>query len=137
PGGRADDYELAGSDFASRGGTFDRQLDLMHRAWRGDDLAGSGHRITPPSTRGDAVPVMIGGSSDVAVRRTVQWGVGWTSGGAPPQMAAQVADRMRNAWREAGKGGEPRLAALAYFSLGDDVEQDSLDYLRDYYEWLG
>ena len=35
------------------------------------------------------------------------------------------------------RAGEPRLAALAYFSLGDDAEQDSRAYLRAYYGFLG
>ena len=39
------------------------------------------------------------------------------------------------AWREAGRSGEPRLAALMYYGLGDD---DALAHsLRTYYGWLG
>ena len=33
--------------------------------------------------------------------------------------------------------GEPRLAALAYFALGDDAEADAQRYLTDYYDFLG
>ncbi|HEY6549775.1 MAG TPA: hypothetical protein VIY71_01095 [Solirubrobacterales bacterium] len=33
--------------------------------------------------------------------------------------------------------GEPRTAALAYFSLGDRAEEDARAYLTDYYAWLG
>jgi hypothetical protein len=33
--------------------------------------------------------------------------------------------------------GQPRIAALTYFSLGDDAESDSRDYLLDYYGFLG
>ena len=43
----------------------------------------------------------------------------------------------RKAWTDAGREGEPRLAGLAYFSLGDDAEQHAHDYLTDYYAFLG
>jgi hypothetical protein len=52
-------------------------------------------------------------------------------------MAAPFADRVRAAWRAAGRPGEPRLAALAYFSLGPEVEDASRGYLMDYYAFLG
>jgi len=44
---------------------------------------------------------------------------------------------VRAAWTEAGRRGEPRLAALAYFSLGEDAEDASRAYLQDYYGHLG
>ena len=37
----------------------------------------------------------------------------------------------------AGRTGEPRLAALTYFSLGDDAEEASRHYLLDYYGFSG
>ncbi|MBB3086824.1 hypothetical protein [Geodermatophilus sabuli] len=43
---------------------------------------------------------------------------------------------MRAAWRDAGREGEPRFAALNHFSLGDTEEQ-SRAYLLDYYEPMG
>jgi hypothetical protein len=48
-----------------------------------------------------------------------------------------MASKVVAAWQEAGRAGEPRLAALAYFSLGDDAEEESRSYLRDYYAFLG
>ena len=36
-----------------------------------------------------------------------------------------------------GRDGSPRLAALAYFSLGDDAEGHARRYLMDYYAFLG
>ena len=45
--------------------------------------------------------------------------------------------RVRQAWTEAGREGEPRILALGYFSIGDDVEEASYGYLRHYYGFLG
>lgn len=135
-GGRADDFAVAGADFHRRGRDLDEGLDLMHRAWRGEEF-GDGYPICPTPTRDDRVPLLVGGNSDAAIRRTVQWAEGWTVGGSTPQDAAQFMQRVRDAWQEAGRAGEPRLAALAYFSLGDDAAEDSRAYLRSYYAFVG
>jgi alkanesulfonate monooxygenase SsuD/methylene tetrahydromethanopterin reductase-like flavin-dependent oxidoreductase (luciferase family) len=50
-------------------------------------------------------------------------------------MAAPLIGRVRQAWRDAGREGEPRIAALAYFGLGDD--EASRASLRRYYGFLG
>ncbi len=80
---------------------------------------------------------MFGGGSDASIRRTVRYGQGWTMGGGTPDQAGEFAARVRQAWHDGGREGEPRIAALAYFSLGDDAEQDSRAYLNDYYAFLG
>jgi alkanesulfonate monooxygenase SsuD/methylene tetrahydromethanopterin reductase-like flavin-dependent oxidoreductase (luciferase family) len=136
-GGREDDYVAVGRDFHRRGASHDEALELMHQVWRGELVAGSPHPMGPRPVSGDRVPVMIGGSSDAAIRRTVTWGAGWTLGGAPAEVAQQVVPKIKAAWQEAGRDEEPRLAALAYFSLGDDAEADSRAYLLDYYGFAG
>ena len=82
------------------------------------------------------VPIVIGGTTDAAVRRTVEFGIGWTAGGMPPQMIAPFVERVRAAWRKAGREGSPRIVALNYFSLGD-TEAQSRAYLLDYYGFGG
>jgi alkanesulfonate monooxygenase SsuD/methylene tetrahydromethanopterin reductase-like flavin-dependent oxidoreductase (luciferase family) len=136
PGGRADDFTVVGRDPKRRGKEMDEGLDLMHRAWRGEPF-GDGEPICPTPTNGERVPMLFGGSSDPTIRRVVTWGDGWTSGGGDPAMVAQFAPRVRAEWEKAGRSGEPRVAALTYFSLGDDVVDESKAYLRRYYAFLG
>jgi alkanesulfonate monooxygenase SsuD/methylene tetrahydromethanopterin reductase-like flavin-dependent oxidoreductase (luciferase family) len=133
-GGRADDYALTGRDFDARGRMFDVQLADLRGAFAGEPLADGGPPVVPDGAQ--PVPVMIGGSSDAAIRRTIEFGIGWTGGGMPPQMAAPFVERVRAAWRDAGREGSPRIVALNYFSLGDTAEQ-SRGYLLDYYGFLG
>ncbi len=135
-GGREDDFTVTGRAFADRGRRTDQMLDTMVAAWRGEPVAGSPEQVTP-EVPGGTVPLLIGGGGAVGVRRTVQYGVGWTAGGAPPDQVAGMAARVRQAWKDAGKPGEPRILALAYFSIGDDVEAASYAYLRRYYGFLG
>jgi alkanesulfonate monooxygenase SsuD/methylene tetrahydromethanopterin reductase-like flavin-dependent oxidoreductase (luciferase family) len=137
PGGREDDYTATGRDFAGRGAVFDDTLSLLRQAWRGQPVGGVTREAAPTPVREHRVPILVGGSGERAVRRTAEWGDGWTSGGAPPEQAAAFIPRIQAAWAEARRDGEPRLAALAYYSLGDDAEAGSLAYLRDYYGFLG
>jgi alkanesulfonate monooxygenase SsuD/methylene tetrahydromethanopterin reductase-like flavin-dependent oxidoreductase (luciferase family) len=134
-GGREDDFRLTGRQFAGRGRVFDQQLADLRRAFAGEPLL-EGSRPVVPDAATHGVPLLIGGTSDAAIRRTVEHGVGWTAGGAPPQMMAPFVGRVREAWREAGRDGTPRFVALNYFSLGDTEEQ-SRGYLRDYYGIFG
>jgi alkanesulfonate monooxygenase SsuD/methylene tetrahydromethanopterin reductase-like flavin-dependent oxidoreductase (luciferase family) len=133
-GGREDDYALTGRDFAARGRRFDEQLADLRRAFTGEALAEGSAPVVPDGSR--PVPILIGGTSDAAIRRTVEYGIGWTAGGVPPQMVAPFVERVRAAWRDAGREGAPRIAALNYFGLGDTGEK-SRGYLLDYYGFLG
>jgi alkanesulfonate monooxygenase SsuD/methylene tetrahydromethanopterin reductase-like flavin-dependent oxidoreductase (luciferase family) len=132
-GGREDDFLLTGRDFQNRGRVFDQQLADLQRAFAGEPLVEGGPPVVPvPVT----VPILIGGTSDAAVRRTVEYGIGWTAGGLPPQMIAPFIERVRAAWRDAGREGSPRIVALNYFGLGDTEEQSRAN-LFDYYRVLG
>jgi probable F420-dependent oxidoreductase len=138
-GARPDDFTLTGMDFHDRGRRMDRDLELMHQAWRGDVLEGTSKPVSPRPVNGERVPVILGGQSPKAIERTVRWGIGWTGGGAGPDMTGAFAERVRKAWKEAGREGVPRIVALNYFALGDSPEVERGGYLSDYYggaPWL-
>jgi alkanesulfonate monooxygenase SsuD/methylene tetrahydromethanopterin reductase-like flavin-dependent oxidoreductase (luciferase family) len=134
-GGREDDFRLAGREFAGRGRVFDQQLADLRRAFAGEPLLEGSRPVVPDALTG-GVPILVGGTSDAAIRRTVEHGVGWTAGGAPAAMVAPFVERVRTAWRDAGREGSPRMVALNYFSLGD-TEERSRNYLLDYYGIFG
>jgi alkanesulfonate monooxygenase SsuD/methylene tetrahydromethanopterin reductase-like flavin-dependent oxidoreductase (luciferase family) len=71
------------------------------------------------------------------VRRAVEHGAGWIAGGGGPENFAQGAERIRRAWSVAGRQGQPRFAALAYYALGPDASMLAESYLHDYYAFLG
>lgn len=138
-GARESDYRPTERDFASRGAAFDRQLEYLHRAWRGDavaagDFDGEHRQIGPPPPE---IPILIGGHGQRAIRRTAQWAAGWTGAGGGPQRAAPMIAPIKEAWRAAGRVGEPRLLGLAYFSVDDRRSAESDAYLRSYYAYAG
>lgn len=133
-GGREDDFTTMGRPMHRRGKLTDDALDLLHRAWAGEPVAGTDQPVgpLPPAKR---VRTLIGGNSEAAVERTVRYADGWTSGGGGPALAAPMVQRVRRAWRDAGRHGEPRLCAMVYFGLGDEAASRAA--LHDYYAFLG
>ena len=127
-GRRRDDYDVVAMGFGDRGRRFDGMLEQLDRMWRQEDLMLPAP--IPP------VPLMIGGQTDATVRRVAKWGVGWTSGGSRslPDVAAFAA-RVREAWWEAGREGQPRILALSYFSIGS--EELSRQQTLAYYGFIG
>lgn len=133
-GSREDDFVAAGQPFANRGRRWDEALELMHRAWLGASVAGNSKPVTPRPVHDGRIPILIGGLADEAITRAVRWGVGWTVGGGGPDSAGAFAERVRQAWKEAGRAGAPRIVALNYYALGDGPDVERGGYLRDYYD---
>jgi len=136
-GSREDDFLAAGQDFHSRGRRWDQDIELMLRAWKGEPVGGALKPVGPTPTRPGGVPLLFGGATERAIERTVKWGIGWTVGGTPPEQGASFAERVRAAWKEAGRDGQPRIVGLIYFSLGDGALEAATSYLGDYYGEFG
>jgi alkanesulfonate monooxygenase SsuD/methylene tetrahydromethanopterin reductase-like flavin-dependent oxidoreductase (luciferase family) len=109
----------------------------MHRVWKGELVNGALKPIGPAPVRPGGVPILIGGYKDKAIERLLKWGTGWTVGGAAPEQAGPMAERVRVAWKEAGKEGQPRVVGLTYYALGDGGPERAARYLSDYYGDFG
>jgi alkanesulfonate monooxygenase SsuD/methylene tetrahydromethanopterin reductase-like flavin-dependent oxidoreductase (luciferase family) len=124
--------------YEQRGRLMDETLDVLRRGWGGETLVPDnvtgGDIAVAPALPSSGVPILLGGNSAAAVRRTVQFGDGWTAGGGGPDAARPMVEQIRAAWRDGGRSGEPRFAALVYYGLGD--EDASRDSLRRYYGFL-
>jgi alkanesulfonate monooxygenase SsuD/methylene tetrahydromethanopterin reductase-like flavin-dependent oxidoreductase (luciferase family) len=127
-GGREDDYGLADVGMEARGEELDQMLSKIREVWD--------HQQVGPEVP-DSPTLLIGGGVDASFARAAKYGDGWVAGGAPPEVFAEAAEKVKAEWAAAGREGEPRLAGLAYFSLGDAAEADANAYLKDYYAWLG
>ena len=117
PGGREDDYEASGVEFAKRGAIFDQQLEELRGLF-------------------DSNKIVIGGRSDAAMRRAAQH-AGWMMGGGAPDTFPPEIERLEAAWAAAGRDGKPRQMSLAYFALGDNPREQARAYITDYYAFLG
>jgi alkanesulfonate monooxygenase SsuD/methylene tetrahydromethanopterin reductase-like flavin-dependent oxidoreductase (luciferase family) len=135
-GARDDDYQASGVPTSGRGKRFEEMLDEMKRTWAGEERGYAG-AIGPPPAQEGGPPLVIGGGSEHAYRRAVQIGDGWTMGGGTPDQFKEGSEKVKAAWSEAGREGDPRLIALCYFALGDGAREAADSDLRHYYAWLG
>src|SRR5919106_1482536 len=125
-GARPDDYEAAGIPTAGRGERLAAMIRQLRDRWDQPD----GPKVDPP-------PILAGGASDPAVARVALHADGYVHGGGPPRSFARVVERVRAAWRDAGRPGEPMLWGQGYLALGDDARERGLAYMRDYYAFTG
>jgi alkanesulfonate monooxygenase SsuD/methylene tetrahydromethanopterin reductase-like flavin-dependent oxidoreductase (luciferase family) len=134
PGGRPDDYEAGGVPFENRGRRFDEMLDDMKRIWAGEERGIAGG---VPDVSDHPPQLIIGGQIDAAFRRAARYADGYIAGGGQPEYVPPSIEKLEAAWREAGRDGEPRKLALAYFSLDDDPESQARKTIGDYYAFAG
>jgi alkanesulfonate monooxygenase SsuD/methylene tetrahydromethanopterin reductase-like flavin-dependent oxidoreductase (luciferase family) len=137
-GGREDDFEASKAEFGGRGEVFEQQLAEIRRIWD-ESSASSGSADDPgigPDVSGAPPELIVGGSIDATFRRAAEYGDGWIMDGGTPEGLSEGREKMLAAWRDAGRDAEPRVMALAYFSLGDDADAGD-SYLMDYYAFLG
>lgn len=127
-GSREDDYAVSGVATNGKGARMDSTLERVIQIWEGDEVG--------PSIEGRP-GLIVGGHADASFARAARFGEGWVAGGAPPDEYGGMVERLNAAWSAAGREGEPRKLALAYFSLGDRAEENARGYLMDYYAWLG
>ncbi|MFI6962836.1 LLM class flavin-dependent oxidoreductase [Streptomyces sp. NPDC050255] len=125
---RADDHEVSGTDFHSRGRDLDRLLEELTRLW-GDASFG-------PPLHDDRPELLVGGRSDAALVRMARYAAG-TVVVAPPQQFAQRAGQALEFWKAHGREGRPRLVAQTYFSLGPDGADEARRHLGSYYAFAG
>jgi alkanesulfonate monooxygenase SsuD/methylene tetrahydromethanopterin reductase-like flavin-dependent oxidoreductase (luciferase family) len=90
----------------------------------------------PAAVRG-RIPLLMGGSPELAARRAAAWDAGYTVGGAPPEMVAEMIPAFRAAYERHGGRGTPRIVCLSYFSIGEEHTEESLHNLRSYYAAMG
>ncbi len=91
----------------------------------------------PTPANGESVPLAFGGTVPRAFERVATYGIGWTAGGAAPSDVAELNETVQTAWTKAGRDGQPKLWALAYYGLGDGARDTATAYLTDYYGDFG
>ena len=135
-GGRDDDFAASGVSTHHRGRRLEEHVALMRRVWSGEEFGYAGG-IGPEPARPGGPEIILGGATEASFRRVSRIADGWIMGGGTPDMFAQAATAVDQAWLEAGRPGRPRKLTLAYYALGPDARAQADRYLHGYYGWLG
>jgi alkanesulfonate monooxygenase SsuD/methylene tetrahydromethanopterin reductase-like flavin-dependent oxidoreductase (luciferase family) len=129
-GFREDDFVAEGHGPRGRGRRHDRDLEIYHDVWDGKPVGGGTNAAVPEGGR--RVPLLFGGGAPVVFDRMIKWGEGYVGASMPPQMVAGSFEQARTAWKNSGRSGDPRLVAIAYFTLTDEDKGRANVY--DYYK---
>jgi len=108
------EFKALGVDFDNRNDLMDEYIRAMKLAWKGEDFAfegtgytAVGNRMLPVPVQIPHPPLLIGGNSKRALRRTAEFGDAWH----PFFVPKSVTDTARTASIE---GDDEILAAIAY-----------------------
>lgn len=115
-GSRADDFTAVDVDYRQRGQVFDQTVALMRNAWRTEVVTGD-KALCPAPVQ---IPILFGGTSQATIRRVATLGDGWCAGALRDYANQSLfIERVRSAWRGAGRSGTPWLNASVNFAFGD------------------
>jgi len=117
------EYKALGVDFDSRNDLMDEYIRAMKLAWTGEDFSfegtgytAVGNRVLPTPVQKPHPPLLIGGNSKRALRRTVELGDAWT----PFIVPKMVTDTART----------------ANISSNEDIVE-AIQYMADHCEKVG
>ena len=138
---RGPEWQTLGLPAKGHGRRIDEALVLLRRLWNEDsvDFEGEHYQLTnariDPKPVQKRIPLWIGGSSKVAIRRTARLGTGWLAGTSTPEEAGRVVAAIKEATVEAGTSIDDDHYgggfAFRFGSWDDPVVQKSAAYYRD------
>jgi len=144
-GGREQDYRAVGASFERRWQRMDEQVATMRSIWAGTPPEADLDPVGPPPVQAGGPPLVAGVMGPKATARAAKWAAGVDDGSAvaapDPEGLREVAERVRGAWRDAGRTDEPHLSTSLWYALGDDAESRlrgyAFDYLRVFSDEIG
>lgn len=121
----APDWEATGRTSKGSGKIADEGLTLISRLWTEEKVTFEGEHFQykdasiSPRPVNPNIPLWIGGSSKVAIRRTARIGTGWQAGAESPAEAALVVEAIKAACLETGrKIDDDHYGSGFYFRFG-------------------
>jgi len=124
------DYVATGTPTRRRGKKANEALELVRRLWTEDDVSFDGeffqyeNASISPKPKNKKMPLWIGGSSEVAMRRTAEYGTGWLGGLDSPEQAEVMVKGIKQALVKTGrKIDEDHYGASFSFRFGDPGER--------------
>jgi probable F420-dependent oxidoreductase len=106
-----EEFDLVGQPFERRGRRMEEQVAIMRELWAGGMVEHHGqfHDFGPVqmSPAPGPIPVWVGGTTDLALRRAAHLGDGWIGVNTPMAELMDVAGRLLAERRKAGREREP------------------------------
>jgi probable F420-dependent oxidoreductase len=114
--------------FPDRGAVTDEQLQVMQAVWTHDRASFEGRfyrfpdiSVTPKPQQRPHPPILVGGNSPAALRRTVRFGDGWHGLMLLPSEMAAHRGRLMKMAADAGRSGDIPVSLLVGVSMTKDA----------------
>ena len=128
-----EDYALVDVPWAGRGRRMDESLEIIrallvggYAEYHGEVFEVPAIKMTPVPTA--AVPILIGGHGEAALRRAARVGDGWMHGGGPPEALPGLLARLAELRKEAGRDDD---AFEVHVISGDAYSVDGVKRLEE------
>ena len=139
-GGREADYQALGAPFTKRWQRMDEAVATMRSIWSGEPPFEGADPVGPPPVQPGGPPIVAGVMGPKALARAAKWAAGVDDGstvtGNVDTLAANV-DRIRAAWKDAGRTEKPHVSASLWYGLGDGAAERVRDYAYSYLSIFG
>jgi alkanesulfonate monooxygenase SsuD/methylene tetrahydromethanopterin reductase-like flavin-dependent oxidoreductase (luciferase family) len=130
-----DEFQLLGQPFTERGRRLSEAIDLLRQCWLGGRVRHTGEffdfaefGFAPSAARPGGIPIVLGGVSDAALRRTAAKGDGWLPINLTPE---QLKGRLQNLERLIAEAGREVRDVRIYAQPGS-AGPITPDLARDY-----
>lgn len=135
-GGREDDFEVFGAEFAGRGDRFESQVARVREIWRkAADSTPDHGEVGPPPVQRPGPPIWVGALTPKGIERAARVGDAFVFGTAGSAVLSEHAPGVREAFAANGKP-DATIAGLAYVAVGDDpakaLEEAARQVIRYY-----
>ncbi|MEO7001769.1 MAG: LLM class F420-dependent oxidoreductase [Ktedonobacterales bacterium] len=127
------EYQALNEDFATRGARSEEQIAVLRALWTQPTVTFNGrwHQIEDagimPLPVQRPIPIWIGGSAEVTLKRAARLGDGWFPQMAPDDKARAMVEQLRQYTREAGRD-EQAVGIEARLSVGQVPEGQWASY---------
>lgn len=117
------EQEMAALGYAyrTRGRRFDEMLQVLRSCWSGAPESFDGHEVQVPAhvvleprpAQSAGPPLLVGGMTDLALRRVARYGDGWLAiawiADFEPDLLRERLEHLHEAWTDAGRTSRPEL----------------------------
>ncbi len=123
------EYQALGEDFHNRGRRSEEQIEVLRRLFSEESVTfhGRWHHIEAaglnPLPVQRPIPIWLGGSQDITLRRVARLGDGWFPQMPPNDQARDMVARLREYTREAGRDPN-RIGIEARVSIGSKPPEE-------------
>jgi probable F420-dependent oxidoreductase len=129
-----EEYEAFGVDFQTRGARLDESIQVLRGAWSGEMFEFHGNffdfeRLLVRPSPAASIPILIGGSSEPALRRAGRLADGWMGGGGTLEQLRAPLERVHALRVEAGRDNLP-FETLTLHTVGLDRNFDEVRQLQ-------